>query len=178
MMTFEEFTAANRKRCQESFGRPIDETSVTPMVLGLAEEAGEVSGAVRSMLGITKRKSKTAADVLDEIADVVQYADLLAACLGSSLESALVSKFNRVSERIGSPVRLESAQPARSQEPPGGVERPLGPGWSFASTPDWCCTFERRPGHDDCNTPARYERDEHGACEAHAESMGVWRESK
>lgn len=42
----------------------------------------------------------------DEIADVVLYADLLAAKYGIDLEDAVRAKFNRVSEAQGFPERL------------------------------------------------------------------------
>lgn len=43
-----------------------------------------------------------------ELADVAIYLDLLAFRLGIDLESAVISKFNEVSVRVGSDVRLES----------------------------------------------------------------------
>lgn len=107
-MTFAEFAAANRKRCEapDGFGRKVGPESSMPMTLGLGEEAGEVLGKVRALLEFSKRKKATVQDVLDEIADVVSYADLLAQCMGSTLEAALIAKWNRVSERCGSPERI------------------------------------------------------------------------
>lgn len=43
----------------------------------------------------------------DELADVVTYLDILAAQLGIDLSAALVSKFNRISDRAGSTVHLD-----------------------------------------------------------------------
>ena len=106
-LTFADFAEANRTRCVDSFHRLINEASVPAFVLGVAEEAGEVAGAVRALLGITKRKAGIEpADVGNEIADLVSYADLLAQALGMTLEEVLVAKFNKVSERVGSPIRL------------------------------------------------------------------------
>lgn len=76
------------------------------MQYGLSEEAGEVAGKMRTLLGFTTRKSATARDVAHEIADVVSYADLLAQSIGMSLEEALIEKFNIVSDRTGSAVKL------------------------------------------------------------------------
>ena len=45
--------------------------------------------------------------IADEIADVVIYADLLAARLGVNLEAAVQRKFNEVSQRVGSSIRIE-----------------------------------------------------------------------
>jgi NTP pyrophosphatase (non-canonical NTP hydrolase) len=46
------------------------------------------------------------ADLKDEIADVVIYADLLAQALGTSLELIVRRKWNKSSEKIGYPERL------------------------------------------------------------------------
>jgi NTP pyrophosphatase (non-canonical NTP hydrolase) len=44
----------------------------------------------------------------DELADVVTYLDILAMQLGIDLGRAVMEKFNRVSERVGSNVRMEA----------------------------------------------------------------------
>lgn len=44
-----------------------------------------------------------------ELADVVTYLDILAFRLGIDLGEAIIEKFNRVSERVGSDVRLAGA---------------------------------------------------------------------
>lgn len=41
-----------------------------------------------------------------ELADIIIYADLLAARLGISLEAVIVQKFNEVSARVNSNIRL------------------------------------------------------------------------
>ena len=44
----------------------------------------------------------------DELADVVTYLDILAFRLGIDLGGATMDKFNRVSERVGSTVRIDA----------------------------------------------------------------------
>lgn len=107
-LTFKEFSEANGARCVESFGRKISDTeNAIPFALGVAEEAGEVIGAVRGHVGITKRKSATTAEEIgDEIGDLIAYADCLAQSLGLDLETVVARKFNHVSERVGSSVRV------------------------------------------------------------------------
>lgn len=48
------------------------------------------------------------AEAADELADVVTYLDILAQQLGINLGAATMDKFNRVSERVGSTVRLDA----------------------------------------------------------------------
>ena len=67
----------------------------------------------------------------DELADVVIYLDILAFRLGVNLGEAVMSKFNRVSVRVGSRVRVaaddwhlapETDAPTPSVAPAGGTD--------------------------------------------------------
>lgn len=109
-MTFAQFSGINRRRCERYFGRAVDETAVTAMAMGLAEEAGEVVGAVRSFLGISRGKTLGREEIGKELADVVAYADLLASSLGLDLGELVRAKFNEVSQRHGWPMVIEAQQ--------------------------------------------------------------------
>lgn len=43
----------------------------------------------------------------DELADVQTYLDILAFRLGINLGRATIDKFNRISQRVGSPIRID-----------------------------------------------------------------------
>lgn len=43
----------------------------------------------------------------DELADVVIYLDILAAQIGVDLSEAIVAKWNRTSEKVGAPIRID-----------------------------------------------------------------------
>jgi len=121
-LTFAEFSAANRLRCERDFGRTLGtRDAAVSMCIGLAEESGEVAGAVRAYLGISERKNPSVEAVGNEIADLVSYADLLAQTVGLSLADALVRKFNIVSGRIGSDVRLAAPTGELAADP---MDRP------------------------------------------------------
>lgn len=108
-LTFAAFSAANRQRCEQDFGRKLGtRDSIFSMLIGLSEEAGEVAGEVRALVGFSERKTPSLEKLGKEIADLVSYADLLAQANGLDLATVLVAKFNLVSERVGSSVRLES----------------------------------------------------------------------
>lgn len=119
-LTFAAFSAANRLRCERDFGEPLDASSqYTPAhwALTVAEEVGEIAAAVLGVAGLKKRKAHlTVADIGDEIADAVSYLDLLATRLGLDLSTVLAGKFNRVSERIGSDVRIDGRQDLAAAE--------------------------------------------------------------
>lgn len=101
-LRFIEVAVANELRRPEFKGGP--QWTPQTWALALAGEAGEVAGAVLGKF--EQGKPITLDDIGDEIADVVLYADLLAQRLGLSLEDVVRRKFNRVSERIGSSVRI------------------------------------------------------------------------
>jgi NTP pyrophosphatase (non-canonical NTP hydrolase) len=81
----------------------------------MAGEAGEVCNAVKKLRRLaegtnTAKDPQTEAECLkqigEEIADTITYLDLLAARLGLDLSFEVQSKFNQVSSRMNSTVRL------------------------------------------------------------------------
>ena len=109
-ITFRAFAEATALRTARDFGEALDTTSKygpEHWALMIQEEAGEVAGAVIGMLGLKKRKNHlTKEDVGKEIADVVAYAACLAIRCGLDFQEIIRGKFNEVSERIGSAVKL------------------------------------------------------------------------
>lgn len=171
-LTFAGFSEANRERCEApasagGFARDLTDqtTAVRAMILGVAEEAGEVAGAVRSMLGISARKTKTSNDVAAEVADLVSYCDLLLQSLGHDLGTALALKFDVVSERTGWPKRLADAgrrtrnsggEAEADGYPPDGVLLRAGKAvWDWARETNWChfCEMLNNDGDHEHDCP-------------------------
>jgi len=102
-MTFSELRQKNVERCETSF-HPLADWSLCDWATALAGECGEACNLIKK-----RRRGETipADAIADEIADVVIYADLLAARLGVNLEAAVQRKFNEVSQRVGSSIRIE-----------------------------------------------------------------------
>jgi len=105
---FQKLSEANRARQFE-----WDEgQKFTPMFFSnaLAGEVGEVCNIVkkheRTRLGL-KGKTATIEQLADEIADVIIYAEILAATCNIDLGEAVKSKFNKTSEELGFKTRLE-----------------------------------------------------------------------
>ncbi len=101
-LRFDDLREVNVRRCEESFF-PLDSWSVADWMIALTGEVGEAANLIKK-----KRRGEpvATADIADELADAVTYLDLLAARLGIDLGQAVALKFNAVSERVGSPVRL------------------------------------------------------------------------
>lgn len=118
MLTFEELRAVNRARCEESY-HSIDDWSPTDWACAMGGECGEALNLIkklRRLTGPTNRvtlgfiqptgESELVAEIGDELADVVIYADLLAARLGLLLSECVAKKFNSTSEKINSEKRI------------------------------------------------------------------------
>lgn len=115
-LSFDELRVANVTRCEASF-HPVADWSPTDWACAMAGEVGEACNLVKKL---RRGEPIPLADIGDELADVVAYLDLLAARLGIDLGGAVARKFNSVSQRVGSDLRLpETARAALGLEPIG-----------------------------------------------------------
>lgn len=123
-LTFEQFSTMNMKRHLEwprkgGEGKPPQhEWTASDWGVAVAEEAGEVCGAIKRLNrmrtghvingkpGDVKTPEDARVKLLKEIGDVTTYLDLLAQDQGSSLEECLRLAYNGVSEREGLPHRI------------------------------------------------------------------------
>jgi len=120
---FNQLRKADVERCNTAFGTEGELLAWTPTDWGnaLAGEVGEACNVLKKMLRIYRTPedvtegrwtekdyeySALKSQLADEIADAVIYADLLAARLGINLGEAIAAKFNEVSERVGSDIKL------------------------------------------------------------------------
>lgn len=103
-LDFAHLRAVNVARCEAAFNRLYD-WSPTDWACAVAGEVGEACNLIKK---IRRHDSVDPCDVGDELADAVIYIDLLAARLGIDLGAAVRRKFNLVSDRVGSAVRLPS----------------------------------------------------------------------
>lgn len=111
-LTFKEFRDKNVLRCESQF-HPVADWSPSEWGVALAGETGEACNWVKKLRrldGLDRDHPSvraTISEIAKELGDVVAYADLLAARLGIDLGSAVTSKFNEVSLRVGSSIFLE-----------------------------------------------------------------------
>ena len=111
---FADLRYKNVVRCESSFGHIIDSWSPNDWMTAAAGELGEAANMLKKIKrgdyalddpynehGVTYRDA-----VGWELADVVIYLDLLAARLGIELGEAVRAKFNIVSDRRGSDLKL------------------------------------------------------------------------
>ncbi len=121
-LTFSEFRRKNTMRCRTSF-HSIWEWSPSDWACAMAGECGEACNEVKKLRrkcsilsdGEWKPTEKLAFDqasekIADELADLITYADLLAARLGIDLGEAVARKFNAISDRVGSEIKLAEAR--------------------------------------------------------------------
>lgn len=123
-LTFEELRRADVARCEEVFHAEDGINGWTPAdwATAMAGECGEACNEVKKLRRLqtspnwNRLEDSDAGFIKDriaaELADLVIYADLLAARLGIDLGEAIVEKFNVVSVRVGSTVRLNARRAA------------------------------------------------------------------
>jgi NTP pyrophosphatase (non-canonical NTP hydrolase) len=110
MMTFDEFSKANRERSEHpsGFGHPLSGWSTSDWFLAAMGELGEAANVAKKLNrerdGI--KGNNVTADALraklrGEIADTFIYLDLLSQSLGFNLGDAVKETFNRKSIEIG-----------------------------------------------------------------------------
>jgi NTP pyrophosphatase (non-canonical NTP hydrolase) len=115
-LTFELVSLTNRARAMRWHpGYPHDETwSGADWSNAMCGEAGEAANVVKKLRrhecglrgALDLPPDQLHAALAEELADVYLYLDLLAGHYGIDLPSAIVSKFNAVSQRQGFPERL------------------------------------------------------------------------
>lgn len=103
ILSFQELRAANVERCENSFKHSINDWSPSDWAMATTGELGELCNFLKKRM---RGEDVNQQDIADELADVCIYLDLLAARVGVDLASAVRSKFNEVSLRVNSDVRL------------------------------------------------------------------------
>lgn len=110
-LTFAELRAVSVRRSEEAFGHKLTAWSVAEWANAMAGEVGEACNIAKKMIRGDYPDMYALADAErelgKELADVVMYADLLAARLGVDLGKVVREKFNEVSRRRRSPIRLD-----------------------------------------------------------------------
>jgi len=105
-LSFTHFQSANEERCRVAFGHDPRTWTPEQWACAIAGEAGELCNLVKKVfrgdftLG-TKRE-----DILEEIADVIHYCDLMITALDGDTEVEIRKKFNKVSIRRNCHIRL------------------------------------------------------------------------
>ena len=101
-LSFQRLRQANVERCEKSY-HPIGEWSECDWAVALAGECGEVCHIVKDR----RRGEEVEVYALGaELADLVIYADLLAARVGIDLGDAIRRKFNETSRKVQSEIQL------------------------------------------------------------------------
>lgn len=103
--TLAELRRLNPERCK-AFGHSIQEMHVTFWTTAISGETGELCNWVKKM--VRGDKIDDLQNILSkECADIVIYTDLFCTHMGINLEAAIVQKFNEVSDRVNSPLKLK-----------------------------------------------------------------------
>lgn len=107
------FSEQNERRCVETF-HPVKDWTPTDWMTAVAGEVGEAANLIKKARRSNYEKLDDAEpgfrsqreEIARELADAVTYIDLLATALDIDLAYWLREKFNEVSDRVGSSVRM------------------------------------------------------------------------
>lgn len=114
-MDFKDFSVFNLRRCEakNGFNHSIGDWSLSDWLTATMGELGEAANIAKKLNrvrdgipGNSETPEELRAAFADELADTFIYLDLLAQSQGIVLEEAVVSKFNRTSEKIGYDIKL------------------------------------------------------------------------
>lgn len=118
-MHFQEFSAANRQRCEapDGFHHLLSSWSLADWMTAVLGELGEAANVAKELNRIRDgipgngeaTEQQLRAALADEIADTFIYLDLLAQSQGISLEEVVIHKFNRTSAKINCSLTLAIA---------------------------------------------------------------------
>lgn len=102
-MKFEEFSTANKDRCVLDFKRNHGDWSFADWMCAITGEIGEAANLIKKL---KRGKDIDKREIGFELADAITYIDLLMQELGLDTGDMLREKFNVVSNRIGSEIKL------------------------------------------------------------------------
>ena len=152
-LTFADLRETNLVRCARWHKGGVQDWSLSDWAVATAGELGEAMNVVKKLnrerdglVGNDKSVTELRSMLADEIADTAIYLDLMAAHEGIDLDFAIISKYNRTSEKNGFPDRLP---PERATQPAPGVAC-VPEGWIVGSLSQddhklWWC--ELREGY-------------------------------
>lgn len=105
-LTFAELSKANEERCRIFHEGGIEEWSREKWFNAVVGEVGEFATWAKKLDRGEITEIKFQYEAAKELADIVTYIDLLAQKLGVDLGEAVRWKFNEVSDRINSTIKL------------------------------------------------------------------------
>lgn len=109
MLTFKEFSEANARRAPGFVNRKGETFApFTPLETcgAAAGELGELANLVKKVRRGDQTLDEARQKIADEVGDVVTYLTILCNKLDIDIGEACRSKFNEVSDRIGSDIKI------------------------------------------------------------------------
>lgn len=109
-LSFSQLREVNVNRCEDVF-HPVESWSPTDWATAMGGECGEALNYIKKLrrlddetiyVDTPERRKQLTDEIAKEIADLIIYADLLAARLEIDLGKAVKDKFNQVSQERGS----------------------------------------------------------------------------
>lgn len=116
VVTFAEFAAINRARCEhpDGFAHTLDSWSLSDWIVAVTGELGEAANIAKKLNrvrdgipGNDRSEAELRDSFREEIADAFIYLDLIAQSQGFRLVDAVLEKFDKTSLKIGYPILMK-----------------------------------------------------------------------
>lgn len=98
-LTFKQFQRRNAERCRVAFDPDLH--TVEFFMIAIAGETGEMCNLYKKVMRGDFSLETQRTEILNELADIITYCDLLITKLGADTEDVLIDKFRTVSKRRG-----------------------------------------------------------------------------
>lgn len=108
MNVLDQLRKANKLRIKPTFNQEIEDWSLSEWGNAVAGETGELCNIIKKIHrgDLTLDEANQQELIANEAADIVCYLDLLCQRAGVNLTTAVVNKFNQVSDDRKSPVKI------------------------------------------------------------------------
>lgn len=114
MIGIKKLQAISTARCNRWHPGGISDWSLSDWGVALGGEVGEAQNIIKKLNRVRNRiineddppEGELKKDLAEELADILCYLVLVAECENIDLESAVIAKFNKVSQRQGFPERI------------------------------------------------------------------------
>ncbi len=104
-LTFKKLREKNKKRLEKIHPKSL-EWSTSDWILALTGELGELCGDIKKVLRGNTTWEEVKENAGKELADIMIYLDCVAYNLGIDLDKVVIQKFNEVSDKFGSKIKL------------------------------------------------------------------------
>lgn len=121
-LTFDNLRLANTKRLKNHvYGKCEDDWTTAHWVQAMLGEFGELANILKKVDRGDFNIESVSVEIGEELADIQTYLDILSHKLGINLGDVTMSKFNKISDRVGSDIYFDCDGEVRADYDRGAI---------------------------------------------------------